>query len=329
MACRSYSLKRAHAGTPRGRDRDARPAGAAGGPPHRAARGRIAGRICAGRCPRVWPQRLTGAARHRLPPPRQIHPDAAGRRIVGAAASRHVRPHGADAGAAATTSRCTSTWCWRPMTAGGSASSIRAASARWIWCRRTREEQHRLLAELGPEPLDDAFSVTRAVRGAGRQADADQGRAARPEGRRRAGQHLCLRGAVPRPHLAAALGVHGPGRAGQPAGAGDQADTCARRSPPADRRCATMCSRTANWAISSTPGRSMAARASPAPAVPGKPACGGRAPDRAVRAQHVLLRADSAVSASRAFVRPPLAPPATGVFRSTLGLVLKSDASKG
>ena len=61
--------------------------------------------------------------------------------------------------AAATSRRRTSIWCWRPTTAGGWASSIRAGSARSTWCRRAQEDAHQLLAELGPEPLDAAFTA--------------------------------------------------------------------------------------------------------------------------------------------------------------------------
>ena len=87
--------------------------------------------LAAARRPGAAADRRAG---HRVPPARQIHPDAAGRRLIGAAASRHVRPHGAGAGAAERSRRCTSTWCWKPTTAGASASSIRAASARSTWC---------------------------------------------------------------------------------------------------------------------------------------------------------------------------------------------------
>ena len=79
-----------HAGTPRSRDRDARPAGAAA----RAARSCAPRSIvptCAGRFRRPG-QRLTGAG-SRLPPAGEIHPDAAGRRRSRADPSRHVRPH--------------------------------------------------------------------------------------------------------------------------------------------------------------------------------------------------------------------------------------------
>ena len=47
------------------------------------------------------------------------------------------------------------------MMAGGWASSIRAASVRSIWSRPEQEDAHKLLAELGPEPLDDAFTPAR------------------------------------------------------------------------------------------------------------------------------------------------------------------------
>ena len=154
--CRSfaatYSVPRPHAGTPRGRDRDAWPPRAAGGPRHRA-RHRASARsaLAAARGPAEPPDRR---ARHRLPPARQIHPDAPRRRRFRAAASRHVRPDGADARCGPTSRRRTSTWCWRPTMAGAWASSIRAASARSIWCRRRRRTPTGCWPDLGPEPLD-------------------------------------------------------------------------------------------------------------------------------------------------------------------------------
>jgi formamidopyrimidine-DNA glycosylase len=104
----------------------------------------------------------------------------------------------------------TSTWCWRPMTAGASGSSIRGASARSIWCRPRRRTR------TGCWP-DGAGAAGRRVlrrdveRGAGGQAHADQGGAAGSAARRRIGQHLCLRGAVPGADFAARLAHTVPG----------------------------------------------------------------------------------------------------------------------
>ena len=139
-----------------------------------------------------------------------------------------------------------------------------------------QEEQHRLLAELGPEPLDAAFtpaSLSAAL--AGKRTPI---KAALLDQKVVAGLgniYVCealfrarlspLRSATPCPARARRGWCRRSRR------------RCARRSPPADRRCATMCSRTASSAISSTPGRSMAARASPASAAPAsRPAPGVR-----------------------------------------------------
>src|SRR5208283_2547379 len=71
-----YSLPDAHAGTPRGRDGDARPAGTARGTPDRPRRG-ASPRSALAAAPRPRPptDRSAGAG---LPPARQIHPDAPG-----------------------------------------------------------------------------------------------------------------------------------------------------------------------------------------------------------------------------------------------------------
>ena len=204
---------------------------AAGGPRHRA-RHRASPRpaLAAAGGPAAPPDRR---ARHRLPPARQVHPDAAGRRRFGAAASRHVGPDGADARRGPTSRRRTSTWCWRPTTAGGSGFVDPRRFGSVDLVPTPQEDTHRLLAELGPEPLDRRLHPCPPVGRAGRQADADQGGAAGPEGRGRPRQHLCLRGAVPRPAQPAALGAHHPRHARRAPGAGDQGRRCRRRSPPA------------------------------------------------------------------------------------------------
>ncbi len=225
MAGDPYSVP-PHAGTPRGRDGDARPAG----PPGRA--GVIApGRGASARpalavARRPAPARLTGAARGRLPPARQIHPDAAGRRRQRAAASGHVRPHGADPGSRQPAALhehlvLETDDGWRV----GFVDPRRFGSVDLVPHRA--EDRHRLLAGLGPEPLDDGFTAARLTAALAGQAHADQGGPAGPEGRRRPGQHLCLRGAVPRPPVPAAARPHHPRRPGRPAGAGDQGRRCA------------------------------------------------------------------------------------------------------
>ena len=205
-------------------------------------------------------------ARHRLPPARQIHPDAAGRRRFGAAASRHVGPHGARP-------RCGRNQPtlhehlvletddgWRL----GFVDPRRFGSVDLV--PTAQEDAHRLLAELGPEPLE-----RRSRRPACRPRWPASARRSRPRCWTRrsspgwATSMSARRCSAPRSvPLRSAHTV--PGRARGAAGAGDPG-----HAARGDRRgrvlaCATTCSRTASWAISSTPGRSMAARASPASA---------------------------------------------------------------
>ena len=110
---------------------------------------------------------------------------------------------------------------------------------------------------------------------AGGQADADQGGVARPEGRGRSRQHLCMRGAVPRPAQSAALGAYRARARAPRVWCRRSRKPCSRRSPPAAPACATTCSRTASWATSSTPGKSTAVKASRASAaLPARPVPG-------------------------------------------------------
>ena len=82
------------------------------------------------------------------------------------------------------------------------------------YMRRGEADAHPLLAGMGPEPLGAGLRRRLSEPRAGRQDDADQGGAARPAHRRRARQHLCLRGAVPRRAVAApARRRRWPGRA--------------------------------------------------------------------------------------------------------------------
>ena len=96
-----------------------------------------------------------------------------------------------------------------------------------------------------------------------------QGRAVGPEGRRRARQHLCVRGAAPRAAVAQALGLDPRDRSGVPnaraEGSSRRSRRCsATRSRPAARRCATIAAPTASSATSSTISASTTARESPA-----------------------------------------------------------------
>ena len=86
------------------------------------------------------------------------------------------------------------------------------------------EDGHRLLAGLGPEPLEAAFTPAVLARCADGQADADQGGAAGSARGRGAGQYLCVRGVVPGGDQPAAGGRDGCGGAGGAAGGCDQGD---------------------------------------------------------------------------------------------------------
>ncbi len=130
-----------------------------------------------------------------------------------------------------------------------------------------RAETHPLLAGLGPEPLGNDFHEAALHGRLPGPDDAGQGGAAGSAHRRRAGQHLCLRGAVPRrlcrraarPGQIARGARRRPG-ADHPAGAG--------RGDRGGRIILARLSarRMANWAISSTASTSTGARASPAAA---------------------------------------------------------------
>ena len=106
--------------------------------------------------------------------------------------------------------------------------------------RTAEEDRHRLLAGMGPEPLDDSFTAAVLSAALAGQAHADQGRAARPARGCRPRQHLRLRGFVPRTHLAAAAGGFAlPARA--PRGCCLRSRRhCEKRSKLAGPRCATI-----------------------------------------------------------------------------------------
>jgi hypothetical protein len=83
------------------------------------------------------------------------------------------------------------------------------------------EDQHRLLAGLGPEPAAQLRCRGPIRRSVG-QANADQGSVARPAGGRRVGKHLCVRGPVSRRDFPAPAGCERFRDARRAAGAGDQ-----------------------------------------------------------------------------------------------------------
>ena len=205
----------------------------------------------------------------------EIHPDAPGRRRFRAAASRHVRADRADAGCGPTSRHRTSIWCWRPMMAGGWASSIRAASARSIWCRPAQEDAHRLLAELGPEPLDAAFTPARLSAALiGKRTPI---KAALLDQKVVAGLgNIYVCEALFRARLSPLrLGAHHPGHARGAAGAGDQGDVAGgdrRRRIIAARLCAA--GRRTGLFPARLEGVWPRGR-SRASAVPGRPACPG------------------------------------------------------
>ena len=157
-----------------------------------------------------------------------------------------------------------------------------------------REDLHRLLAGLGPEPLDDAFSVAVLAAALEGKTDADQGRPAGPEDRRRSGQHLCVRGAVPSRDFAAAAGVHRTGRAGEAAGAGDQAD--ADRGDRGRRIVvARLCADQRGTRLFPARLEGLWARGRALPHVPGRRRLQRGAADRAGGPQHLLLCENSAL----------------------------------
>ncbi len=128
-----------------------------------------------------------------------------------------------------------------------------------------REDQHRRLAGLGPEPLDDAFSV--AVLTAALEGKKTPIKAALLDQKIVAGlgniyvcEALFRAGISPQRSGANGSGGDGPG-----GWCRQSSRHSPKRSPPAVRRCATTSRPTANWAISSTPGKSTGARESPAP----------------------------------------------------------------
>ncbi len=192
---------------------------------------------------------------------------------------------------------CTSTSSWKPTTAGASASSTRAGSAPSTWCRppaRTRTACWPGWARSRWTPASTPPRCPPPWPGGAR-------RSRRPcwtSARGRPGQHLRLRGAVPRRHRPRRLAATVPGaRAGRLVPRSRR--RCRTPSRPAGRACATTCSPMASSAISSTPGRCTAAKGSPA-TLPRPARLPRRPAHRAVRPQHVLLPARSGSTNARA-----------------------------
>ena len=228
-----------------------------------------------------WPfptglESVTGARVTGLPPPREIHPDAAGggdsvllhlgmsgRIVLSPARPNMPTPHEhlvleTDDG-------------WRM----GFVDPRRFGSVDLVATHRRMptSSSPSWVRTAGSHPSPPA-RLSASLIG---QAHADQGGTAGSEGRSGARQHLRVRGAVPRAPQSAALAPT-PSRARARHGwCRRSRRRCRRRSQPADRRCATTCSRTASWAISSTPGRCTAARGNRASAVQAAPPVQGSA----------------------------------------------------
>ena len=133
-----------------------------------------------------------------------------------------------------------------------------------------REDSHRLLAELGPEPLDDAFSI--AVLETALKGRKTPIKAALLDQKIVAGlgniyvcESLFRAGISPLRLAASVRGVRA------------RRLVPAIKAPRAGRRCGTMCKPMVNWATFSTPGKCTDAKASRVPPVPRAPrvkACG-------------------------------------------------------
>ena len=161
-----------------------------------------------------------------------------------------------------------------------------------------QEDAHRLLADLGPEPLDAAFTPPAC-------------RPRWPASARRSRRRCWTRRSLPgwatsmsarrcsAPASARSVGPHDPGRPRRPAGAGDQGDAArgdrrrrfvAARLRAAGRRTGLFPARLEGvWP------RGRAVRA-----LPGPPACPGIRRIMQSGAQHVLLPAHPAIATSRA-----------------------------
>ena len=242
--------------------------------------------ICAGRCRRTS-RAAARQDRNRARPPRQISACRSVLRRRAAHASRHVRlvpcfrEERQDLGRYhhERAKHVAHDHVVFHMSSGASVTfndPRRFGSMKLI--ARDRLENEPLLEALGPEPLGnefDAAMLARACRGKKTSLKAallDQ------RDRRRARQHLCLRGAVSRAAVAQAQGVDDcrsarrTKRAGGALGRGHQGGAARRRSRPAVRPCAITAGPTASSACFSTISRSTIAKASRA----GRPAAAAR-----------------------------------------------------
>ena len=269
--------------------------GAAGGPA-RSARAAVSRADLRWALPPRLAARLTGARVLGLPPARQIHPDAArGRRqrcccISACPAASLIRPRGANAPAAARACRAGDR---RRTGRSGFVDPRRFGSIDLV--PTADEDAHRLLAGLGPEPLDAGFTPKRAGGGAGR--------AGARRSRRRCSTSAWWPGlgniyvceALFRARIApAAAGRQRAGRARRPAGAGDQGH--AAEAIAAGGSCLRDYVQPGGelgyfqhaWQVYGREGERC-------PRCPGPPACRGIAPHRAVRrAARSIARAPSA-----------------------------------
>ena len=136
------------------------------------------------------------------------------------------------------------------------------------------EDTHKLVADLGPEPLGNEFNapfLLAALVGKATPIKAallDQTLVA-GIGNIYASEALFRAGISPR-RLAGGLGAPASNAWSPPS-----KPPSPKPSPPAAPACATTCSPAASSAISSTPGKSTTARVNPANAAPAPPACAG------------------------------------------------------
>jgi hypothetical protein len=126
-------------------------------------------------------------------------------------------------------------------------------------------------------------------RGAGWKKDPDQGGVAGPEDRRRPGQHLCVRGAVSGRNFAGTAGLHHTRRPLQATGARNQADIS---RGDRSRRIVAARLRSNQWRTRIFPTRmeGLWPRGRALPILPVRRQLRRRAPYRAIRPQHILLR---------------------------------------
>ncbi len=210
----SQAALNCHARTARSRNRAPRPCARDGGRALRR-RWRRAAATCAGRCRRISPQRLEGKtvdglgrrAKYLLADLSSgdvllMHLGMSGSfRVVrdGDASDARPVPSRARASTARTTTSCSTCRTGAAVTFN---DPRRFGLMKLV--PRAELDQEPLLRALGPEPLGNAFDAAHAGAGLRRQEDQPEGGAARPARRRRARQHLCLRGAASRAAVAQA-----------------------------------------------------------------------------------------------------------------------------